>query len=399
MASLVEIDESGTRTEDPVTLVIGATGLIGCHIVQRLLQKRKRVRAICRVGGLEKAMFLYNLVSEGVDILKVADEDDEYVDAGVEGEGTGEPCDKSLLEIVEADIYDASSMATAFSGTNITCVLHCATPEFVQKIDPDSAEEVVSRHTEQMQIVCDLCQSTESVKKIVVASCLLSVCDEYKPGKLYDESDWNVTSCSTRRVHAYAKTCTEKLLVDYCKRDDCTFRFASILCSTPLLGPHLKPKGMNQSYEILLLFLEGRIMGIPNLNLLITDCRDAANAMVMAMEEIVVGRVIVCTQESIPLKTVLENIVQEGRYHELNVPKRNLTDVAVKLAVRNPKTQQEEWMLHNVGRNVMVSTDKAQMLGMVCRDPMYTVLDTCAHLKDISAIHPTTSMAPACSIL
>jgi len=67
--------------------------------------------------------------------------------------------------------------------------------------------------------------------------------------------------------------------------------------------------------------------------------------------------------------------------------------------LRNPITEQQEWMLHNVGRSASVDTSRAREgLGVSFRDPRYSVVDTVSYLRSANAIKPVASPT-SCTLL
>lgn len=364
---------SVSYSKDRKVIVTGATGLLGAHVVSRLLGKGCYVKGCVQKGKKEEATgFLC-------------------------GSTTFDGSADRNLEICECDLTDKETLRPIFTN-DCVCVIHCGSLAFVSEEERnDGAEQYVADACSCMTTLLELCDGTESVKKLVLASCAVSITDEYVPGKVYTELDWNVTSSLTRRVHAYSKTQTERLAVDYAAQEGCSFKLACMLPTT-LLGPHLKPRGTNQAYDILLRFLEMHVNGIPNITMRVSDVRDVANACVTASErEDLTGRYILCSQRAITLEEMLQTVVEN--FSDITVPRRKLSDFVVRAALRKPKTEQQEWLLHNVGRIPSLDTRRADdQLGITFRDPKYSVVDTVNHLRASHLINPVAKPS-MCSVL
>jgi nucleoside-diphosphate-sugar epimerase len=347
--------------EEKKVVVIGASGFLGAHVVQRLLGKSYFVKACVHQAqeGTGASEYLLGL------------------DAFGDREG--------LLEIYECDLLRAETFDQVCTK-DVVAVIHCGSLPFQSRRDANEAENTVNMHIKAMTTVLNMCQNQESIKKLILCSCALTITDEYAPGKTYSELDWNETSSLTRRPHAFAKTQTERLATEFAARTDCSFKLATILPAT-LMGPHLRPGGMNQAYDLLLSFLEMRVQGIPNVEVYISDVRDVANALVLAAERSdVAGRYIACCDKPVRLAPLLATIVEH--FSDCVVPQRRLPDFVVRAALRSPKTEQQEWLLHNVGRSISLNTSKALDLGLTFRDPNYSAVDTVSYLRSIDAIKP-----------
>ena len=322
---------------------------------------------------------------------------DKYDDVSDEG-GSPSSDTSELCKIYEVDLLDQDSFKEVFTE-DCVAVVHCGALPFKSKRDALEGQHIINEHLRMTQGLLNLCQKTPSIQKLVLCSCLLTVTDEFLPGKTYTEDDWNETSSASRRVHAAAKTQAERLVTSFAAREDCGFKLATLLPGT-LLGPHGFPGAMNQAYDLLLHFLEGRIQGVPNVEVFLTDVRDLANALLVALEKPEVqGRYIVCAEQSMSLAHMMQTTLEN--FGHMPVPQHRLPDFVVRAALRKPTTEQQEWMLHNVGRQGKLDTTRAKALyvhGVSFRDPRYSVVDTVSYMRSIDAIKPV-SKPRSCSIL
>ena len=157
-------------TSSPV-LVTGGTGFIAGHIIYNLLEKGYKVRTTVRSGDEASYAYLRNLIN--------AEEN---------------------LEIVHADLTDATSLAKAFTG-GVQFVFHVASPYILK---PDNPEEtLMPAAVNGTKAILELCQSTKTVQKLILTSCTCALSDEFEPNKEYQEDDWNTTSSLTRNSYAY----------------------------------------------------------------------------------------------------------------------------------------------------------------------------------------------------
>ena len=139
-------------------LVTGASGYVALHVVDQLLKAGHRVRGTVRsLTNEEKVAPLKKL-----------------------GESAQHP-----LELVEADLLDASSWAKAVEDIDI--VMHVASPVTINPSIPDDA--IIRPALEGTLNVLNAAQKA-GVKRVVLTSSGLAIYGPTFEDKIYSETDW-----------------------------------------------------------------------------------------------------------------------------------------------------------------------------------------------------------------
>ena len=157
-------------TKAPV-LVTGASSFIGGHLINQLLQRGYKVKGTVRSKETSTFDHLMRL-----------------------------PNAEKNLQILEADLTKQSTWDEAFSG-GVEYVFHVASPHILKPEDPENTLMLPS--VGGTQNILEMCQRTESVKKLIYTSCMSAVSDDFDNMKEYDESDWNTMSSLTRNSYSY----------------------------------------------------------------------------------------------------------------------------------------------------------------------------------------------------
>ena len=174
-------------TPAPV-LVTGGSGFIAGHLVSQLLQRGYKVRVTVR----SKEHSCYD------HLLKL-------------------PNAERNLEIFEADLTKQSTWEEPFGG-GVEYVFHVASPHILKPENPE--QTLMLPAVGGTQIILDMCQRTESVKKLIFTSCTSAISDDFDNSREYDESDWNTLSSLTRNSYAYSKALAEMGVVNFTNRPE-----------------------------------------------------------------------------------------------------------------------------------------------------------------------------------
>lgn len=217
-------------------LVTGATGFLGAHLVRALVARGNEVVALVRSEAKEL---------EGIDPAK--------------------------LTVRRGDVLDGASVRDAAAGC--AGVFHCA--GLVSR-KPEDAEALYRLHVEGTKTVLDACKAA-GVPRAVVASTSGVVAVSDDPDHIANENDETPIGLVSRWPYYRAKLFAEKAALD---RNVAGF---AVVCVNPtlLLGPG---DTRGSSTEDVRLFLEKKIPAVPPGGLSFVDARDAAEAMVLAME-------------------------------------------------------------------------------------------------------------------
>lgn len=144
-------------------LVTGGTGLVGSHLLYKLLQTEKKVRAIYRrTHKLDAAKRVFSYYSENPELLY------------------------NKIEWIEADITNIPQLQKAFK--DITHVYHCAA--FIS-FEPDKFKQLKKINTEGTANIVNLCLSY-NIKKLCYVSTIAAIGTTQNPKHLISETTpWN----------------------------------------------------------------------------------------------------------------------------------------------------------------------------------------------------------------
>ena len=220
-------------------LVTGATGFLGRHLVEKLLAEKHRVRLLCRRA------------------------------ADWRGDNS--------VEIIEGDILDPRAVQRAVAG--VEGVFHLAGR--VSR-NPADAAALYDLHVRGTRNVCEAALA-HGRPRVVLASSSGTIAASRTP-VLHTEEAPYVVELAGRWPYYLSKIYQEKIALA-CHH----YQQLPVVVLNPslLLGP-----GDERLSSIgdVLLFLQGHFLNIPSGGLNFVDARDAAAAMVTAMEKGVPGR-------------------------------------------------------------------------------------------------------------
>ncbi|MEZ4976257.1 MAG: NAD-dependent epimerase/dehydratase family protein [Flavobacteriaceae bacterium] len=143
-------------------LVTGGTGMLGSHLLFKLIQKKTPVKALYRrEKKLEIVKKVFSYYSENPEL------------------------DFNKIEWVEGDITDIPSLEKAFDG--VTEVYHCAA--FVS-FEPDKYHQLRKINIEGTANVVNLCIE-KGVEKLCHVSSIAALGDSINGQPITEETDWN----------------------------------------------------------------------------------------------------------------------------------------------------------------------------------------------------------------
>jgi dihydroflavonol-4-reductase len=221
-------------------LVTGATGFLGGRLTSELLDAGHAVVALCR------------------------EDEPELADRGV--------------IVARGDVLDGSTVERAAQGAD--GAFHCA-----GKVSrrPEDAEELYRLHVDGTKSTLAACKRA-GVKRVVVASTSGTVAVSQDPTHVASEADPAPVGLLSRWPYYRSKLYAEEAALAMNEPGA-----LEVVCVNPtlLLGPGDERRS---STEDVRLFLEGRVPAVPAGGLSFVDVRDAASAMVLAMEKGVPGK-------------------------------------------------------------------------------------------------------------
>jgi dihydroflavonol-4-reductase len=215
------------------TLVTGATGFLGRHLVAQLRDGGNEVTALCR--GNDPA-----LTALGVDVVR-------------------------------GDVLDAASVRAAADGCET--LYHCAGK--VSRL-PEDAEELYRIHVDGTKVTLDAARAA-GVKRVVIASTSGVVAVTKDPDEVRDERAETPMDLLAGWPYYRSKLFAEKAGLD---RSGPGFEVVAVN-PTLLLGPG---DDRGSSTGDVVKFLEKKVPFVPAGGLSFVDARDAAAAMILAME-------------------------------------------------------------------------------------------------------------------
>jgi dihydroflavonol-4-reductase len=362
-----EMNNSGSPVlvTEKFCVVTGCSSFIGGHVVSQLLHKGYKVRGTVRSKETSQYQHLLRLVGG----------------------------DTNRLEIVEANLLDPASWEKVFEG-GVEYVFHVAAPYILKPPDPETT--LLLPIVEGTQHILEMCQKTESVKKLIFTSCMAAVSDDWESNTIYDEEHWNTSSSLTRNSYAYTKALAEMACTNFAGRPDCNFKLVSLLPFV-VLGPPIGPN-LSFSHKFLMSFLNKQIRVILDISYNISDVRDVAIAQVQAMEhDDIEGRYCFCN-DALRLDTLLQ-IVHET-FHGIDLPTRKVTNFAVKLLTKGDASFRGEFLQYNLGKVPKVNCNRAIAAGMFMRPSVQTIVDTVRYIIDKRFLEaPLQPRAVTCSIM
>ena len=232
-------------------LVTGATGYIGLHCIQQLLDQgyavNGSVRSPERKDEIYDALKKHNTPTENLKIFTFNLTEDDGWDEGMEG------CDYLM--------HVASPLALANHGE-----------EFF--VGP-----AVSGAKRALKFA-----KKHNVKKVVLTSSVAAIYETTVLKEYYDESDWSDPNKDTINHYAKSKTLAEMAAWDFVKEENNPFELA-VINPALVIGPSLSGD-IGESNKAIALVVTGKMpVGIP-LQFGYVDVRDVAEAHILAMQNV-----------------------------------------------------------------------------------------------------------------
>jgi dihydroflavonol-4-reductase len=229
-------------------LVTGATGFIGLHCIQQLLNQGYQVNGS----------------------LRSMDRKSEVIES-LENNSTS----VEHLSLFELDLMSDDGWDTAMEGCDY--VLHVASP-FV--LSNESLDFFVKPAVEGATRALKFAQKN-NVKKVVLTSSFAAVGDTFDGTVSFDESHWSDTTNDRMSHYSISKTLAEKAAWDYVKDNDVDFKL-SVINPTAVIGPSLS-KDIGVSNSLILRLLNGSMPALAKIHIGYVDVRDVAKAHILAM--------------------------------------------------------------------------------------------------------------------
>lgn len=230
-------------------LVTGATGFIGLHCIQQLLEQGYAVngtlRSMQRESEVRESLEKHNTSSENLSLFPVDLMSDEGWDQAMES------CDYLL------------HVASPF-------VLSNETEEFFVKPAVEGALRALKF------------ADKHNIKKVVLTSSFAAVGDTFDGTTSFNETHWSDTSNDKMTFYSKSKTLAEKAAWDYVQENNVSFPL-TVINPVGVLGPSLSDD-VGISNSMILRMLNGSMPALAKIHIGIVDVRDVAKAHILAMK-------------------------------------------------------------------------------------------------------------------
>ena len=305
-------------------LVTGATGFIGLHCIQQLLDQGYQVTGTVR--SLSKK-------NEVIDSMK---------------ENSLHP---ENLTIVYADLLKDEGWNEAVEGCRY--VLHVASPFVLE--EPEHEDILIRPAVEGTLRVLNACKDNR-VEKVVLTSSFAAI-GYGNEEKIFDETDWSNTD-STIGAYAKSKTLAEKAAWSFINElpDQDKFNL-TVLNPVAVTGPMLS-NDIGTSNTLFIQLLDGSIPACPRIHIGFVDVRDVAKAHIFSMtaEKTNGERIIVSDKEMFFAE--MGKVLKDAGYDKS--PTREIPDFMLKFMALFIKKL--SGMKRSVGRKVVSDKSKAREL-------------------------------------
>ncbi|MFV8750737.1 NAD-dependent epimerase/dehydratase family protein [Nannocystaceae bacterium ST9] len=326
-------------------LITGAAGFLGHHVVASARAHGYEVVALVRDA---KAEFATRLLGPGV-------------------------------TLVEGDVLDGAAIEAAAAGC--TAVLHCAGKVSRNKADAIAMTKV---NVGGVETVLDACKRA-GVKRAVVASTSGTIGVSTDPDKVADESEPPPLELINRWPYYRSKYYGEQAAL---KRNVADFEVV-VVNPALLLGPG---DLAGSSTEDVRRALEQRVPVVPSGGYAFVDARDAAEGMLAALERGAAGQRYLLVACNCSVRTFFSRIARVADLdgNVFSLPDRRFVERATRWLVGRAHdllgeddSLPDEASIELAQHYWYVDSTKAEHeLGWSSRDPMATLADTVADLRE-----------------
>ncbi len=336
-----------------ITLVTGASGYIGTHVVANLLSKGMEVRATVRDSSDPERV-------DHLKSLKVAQ--------------------GGRLEIFEMDVLDGKAVESAVMGC-YNIIHTAAVLTFGGRIN-DPEREVVNPSVIGTKNILNAIDKSGDVGCLVHTSSVAAVRPQkWKNGETFDESSWADDAKMKTDAYSLAKYSSEKLVRDwYDSRSDKEFRMITINPCV-VLGPVLSKRHLNTSPSIVMMLVNNEIPFTIPVDISIVDVRDVAEAHVRSLTIGENSGRYLLASGNMGLGGIAKKIKIE--YPEIKIPSIQLPYfISLLASIFNSKIS-FSWARKNLGKRLFWDSRSAENeLGMNWITPNNSIVDTVKSILD-----------------
>ena len=340
-------------------LVTGASGFIASHIVQQLQKAGYKVRGTVRsLKNEEKVKPLRELCPDA----------------------------KYPLELVEADLTKSEGWVEAVTGCKY--VMHVASP--FPAANPVNEDELIKPAVDGTLYVMKACKEAKCVKRVILTSSTVAVCDGFDAGDQYTEEDWTDPNRPGLRAYNKSKTLAEKAAWDFVEDLAEEQKFELVVMNPSfVMGPVLCGS-FTTSMEIPKRLLEKQMPMLAHINFALVDVRDVAAAHIagMTLPEAAGKRHILCSG-NMWMKEMAECLVKEFKPQGYNIPTMVAPYAFLWLASFVDKSVR--LLLPTVGKVTKLNNQRmVSILGVTPRPMEETLIQMCYSMIETGKIKKTT---------
>ena len=328
------------------TVVTGASGYIGSHVVANLLARGASVRATVRdVSDPDRVAHLRALpIAEG-----------------------------GNLEIVEMDLFDSDSVDSAIAGCSD--LIHTAATVVVRSRDPQ--RKIVDPSVIGTKNVVSAVEKSGTIKRIVHTSSTAAIRPmDWQDGTVLTTETWADDATLEENPYGLAKVSAERLIRDWhATQDEANRPRLVTIPPCMVFGPPMSPRHLRGSLAILMAMVRREVpLNLP-MQINIVDVRDVAEAHVRALrggEDM--GRYLTVSGEMMMnyIPKSLKVAHPERRWATWEAPYW----LAIVVSVFHPKID-VSWARRHLRKKLYWDATPAEdELGMTWRGPLQSILDT-----------------------
>lgn len=338
-------------THDPestTVLVTGASGFIGSHCVDQLLQSGYAVRGTlrdpAREGPLRQAL--------------------------VKDRGNDRRLEFVLADLVRDEGWDEAAKGCEF-------VIHVASP-YPPGAPKHEDELIVPARDGTLRVLKAAAKS--GTRRVVITSSLAAIIGGHaKDYMTFDENDWTNLDRENRAYYK-SKTLAEKAAWEFAA-DNLEIE-VTVINPGGVLGPSVDGRTFSTSGELVRLLMAREVPGTPQFKVQLVDVRDVAAAHLKAMvSEAAAGRRYIAVADgrwSRDIAWVLKNEFTDRGYR---IPTFQVPNLMVRvLAMFNSTIS---LVVNDLGWDYAVSTERIESeLNWKGRDPDETIIQTAESMID-----------------
>ena len=330
-------------------LVTGATGYIGLHCIQQLLDQGYAVngslRSLERKDEIFKSLESHNTSTEHLKLFSFNLNEDEGWDDGMEG------CDY---------------------------LIHVASPIALERKSEDFfVKPAVAGVKRALKFA-----KKHNIKKVILTSSVAAIFHGIELKEYYDENDWSDPENPSIDHYSKSKTLAEKAAWDFIEAEGKPFEF-SVINPALVIGPSLS-NDLGESNKAIQMVATGKMPVAVPLQFGYVDVRDVAAAHILAMQKQASdGERFALAEKDMWYEDVAK-VLRENGFD--NAPKLSVPVWAAKiLANFSPELKMALPYIGRV-RSVKYTSKAKDLLGWNPRPAEESILATANQIKDLGLI-------------